>query len=112
MVLPAVPGVEAVHLPDDLSTVAVVGDGGVQEARSAGPAVVELYEDLPGAGDPTVGSVPNVGITPVVIIDLNLLNRTVAYDYVHLEDAVVPGAVGVVVGGPGVVAALILSNYT
>ena len=96
MVLPAVPGVEAVHLPDDLSTVAVVGDAGVQEA---------------GAGDPTVGSVPNVGITPVVIIDLNLLIHTVADDYLYLEDAVVPGAIGVVVGGPGVVAALILSNY-
>ena len=96
MVLPAVPGVEAVHLPDDLSTVAVVGDARVQEA---------------GAGDPTVGSVPNVGITPVVIIDLNLLIPTVADDYLYLEDAVVPGAIGIVVGGPGVVAALILSNY-
>ena len=49
------PGVEAVSLPDNLSTGAIITDTGVQQTAT---------------GDPTVRPVPNTGITPVVVIDL------------------------------------------
>ena len=55
--LSLLPGVEAVSLPDNLSTGAVITDTGVQQTAT---------------GDSTVSPVPNTGITPVVVIDLKL----------------------------------------
>ena len=60
--LAALPGVEAVSLPDNLSTGAIITDTGVQQTAT---------------GEPTVSPVAYTGITPVVVIDLKLSFRSI-----------------------------------